>query len=321
MKNKFKFALIGCLLLAASGFHAAKAITADELFLLVQVYALQVGQALGQVWQGLLAVEEKANDNASRIENLETGDLEARLEALESAALEERLEALESADLQARISDLEARIQVLESEPGATVVPGAPSIFDDINAGFTIGTLWVDSTTGDAYILVDNVPGQADWRLVTATTTYNIGDSGPAGGIVIAVGVGGVRGLEAAPVDLVVSEWGCEGVELPGADGEAVGTGAQNTADIQTGCPVQPIAASLADSYSLNGFDDWFLPARDELDELYQNRDLVPGLSAATYWSSTELNASSAFTQNFATGSAGTSFKSNVFAARAVREF
>jgi hypothetical protein len=84
--------------------------------------------------------------------------------------------------------------------------------------------------------------------------TYAIGHTGPAGGIVFYVTDRGTHGLEAAPADLSDgSEWGCSGGGTPiaGADGTAVGTGAQNTADILAGCSQPGTAAALADSYRL----------------------------------------------------------------------
>jgi len=101
---------------------------------------------------------------------------------------------------------------------------------------------------------------------VTATTTvtvtvssYVLGDIGPAGGYIFydkgsyskadftmvkapnpnvppikPSYVGGWRYLEAAPSDQSTSaNWGCDAVSISGADGTAVGTGEQNTLDIE----------------------------------------------------------------------------------------
>ena len=77
---------------------------------------------------------------------------------------------------------------------------------------------------------------------------YEIGDTGPAGGIVFYVTGGGLHGLEAAPADLSQTVWGCADTVIAGADGTGIGTGAQNTVDILAGCSTRPIAASVAAS-------------------------------------------------------------------------
>jgi hypothetical protein len=154
------------------------------------------------------------------------------------------------------------------------------------------------------------------------TITYTIGDPGPAGGIVFYVYAGGLHGLEAAPADQSSgAEWGCYGTEITGADGTASGTGAQNTADILAGCAESGIAAEHADNYSLNGYDDWFLPSKDELDLLYQQKDVVGGFANDNYWSSTEYNSFNAWYQNFYNGNQNASGKNYTIRVRAVRAF
>jgi 6-phosphogluconolactonase (cycloisomerase 2 family) len=91
-----------------------------------------------------------------------------------------------------------------------------------------------------------------------------VGDTGPAGGIVFYVTEFGDHGLEAAPEDLnngVGVGWGCAGVAMNSNFNLTLGSGAQNTADILRLCNDSGTAAKFADEYSLNGFDDWFLPS------------------------------------------------------------
>ncbi len=151
-------------------------------------------------------------------------------------------------------------------------------------------------------------------------TEYAIGDTGPAGGIVFYITDGGLHGLEAAPEDQSSSaEWGCYGTEIDGADGTAIGTGAQNTADILAGCSASGIAARVADEYELNGYGDWFLPSKDELNELYQQRAVVGGFTNVNGWSSTEVTSNLAWLQYFTNGLQINLGKYNALSVRAVR--
>ncbi len=126
---------------------------------------------------------------------------------------------------------------------------------------------------------------------------YAIGYAGPAGGIVFYLDETGYHGLEVSPVDLddetTIVEWGCHYTDVPGAEGTAIGTGAQNTADIlAAGCTADdsnnPVAADLVSAYSLNGFNDWYLPSVDEVYELFLVKELVSSKLISFYWTSSE---------------------------------
>jgi hypothetical protein len=153
---------------------------------------------------------------------------------------------------------------------------------------------------------------------------YSVGDIGPAGGIVFYVTDGGRHGLEAAPVDQGdpggFAAWGCHGIGL-GANRTAIGTGAQNTADILARCAEPGIAAEYVDAYSLNGFDDWFLPSKDELNELYLNRSVVGSFDVHDYWSSSEGIVFNAWGQNLVSGSQNVNSKDYRGRVRAIRAF
>jgi hypothetical protein len=137
---------------------------------------------------------------------------------------------------------------------------------------YTVGTVWIDTLTATAYILVDNSPGAAVWTILGGSATgslYAIGDDGPAGGIVFYVTDEGLHGLEAAPENLAVSKGGCAG--FTHGDEVVIGTGASNTHQISIGCWYVNTAAKAADIYSLGTYSDWFLPSRDELILLLDN--------------------------------------------------
>ena len=84
-----------------------------------------------------------------------------------------------------------------------------------------------------------------------------IGDS-HQGGIIFYLDANG-GGLIAAPSDQGQALWGCWKT-LIGANGTAIGTGAQNTIDIEAGCNESGTAADICANLTLGGFSDWFLP-------------------------------------------------------------
>jgi hypothetical protein len=152
--------------------------------------------------------------------------------------------------------------------------------------------------------------------------TYAIGDTGPAGGIVFYITDGGLHGLEAAPVNIPPVRWGCYGQLLAGADGIVIGTGAQNTAEIRADCLEDGIAAERANVTPINGFTGWFLPSKDELNEMYLNRSVIPSLDTAyNYWSSTEYSRTLAWVQSFSSGGQAGGNKDGIAFVRAIRTF
>ncbi len=162
---------------------------------------------------------------------------------------------------------------------------------------------------------------------------YNIGDNGPAGGIVFYLNdETGLHGLEVSPVNQATYnplisasggvKWGCYNSWISGADGTIIGTGKTNTDDILAGCLEQNSAASIARSYTLNGFQDWFLPSKDELNLIYQQKNLISGLAKIQYWTSSQTGPTTAYDLDFNTGNLlGNNDKNGVYAVRAIRTF
>jgi hypothetical protein len=101
--------------------------------------------------------------------------------------------------------------------------------------------------------------------------------------------------------------WGCQGTLINGADGSAIGTGLQNTMDIEAGCSAPNTAADVISNLNAGGYNDWFLPSKDELFLMYQNvgpgnafglGTLVNfgyGNGGSGWWTSTEFNESNAY--------------------------
>jgi len=190
---------------------------------------------------------------------------------------------------------------------------------------------------------VSNVTLYAQWA------PYVLGDIGPAGGYIfydkgnyykadfttvkaapnpepITPTYSDWRYLEAAPNDESPNPeegWGCWGVLISGADGTAVGTGEQNTIDIEAGCTTPGTAADRCANLVLGGYSDWFLPSKDELNLMYENLKVaeVGGFADFSYWSSSEYNASGAWNQHFSGGSQNPNGKNGTERVRAVRAF
>jgi hypothetical protein len=159
---------------------------------------------------------------------------------------------------------------------------------------------------------------------------YNVGSVGPAGGLVFydkGSNTDGWRYLEAAPEETDFSnvQWGAYNKTIS-KTGTAVGTGKQNTQVIvhrlnQWGESRK--AAQLCASLNVNGYKDWFLPSKDELDLMYKNlkMKLLGGFRDNWYWSSSADNIRYAWDQRFSSSSQGLHTKGSMFSVRAVRAF
>jgi len=93
--------------------------------------------------------------------------------------------------------------------------------------------------------------------------------------------------------------WGCSGTNVSGGEGTALGTGNQNTLDIEAGCITAGIAADICAAYNSGNYSDWYLPSRDELAKMYLNKSVLGGIGATNYWSSSETSSTQAYALNF----------------------
>ena len=106
------------------------------------------------------------------------------------------------------------------------------------------------------------------------------------------------HGLIAAATDQSTGGiWGAETIIL-GTD-TAFGTGNQNTITIMDGCATAGIAARLCGDLQLNGYSDWYLPSKDELNKLYINRKAIGHFVSAAYWSSSHSHKGMVWVQAF----------------------
>lgn len=134
---------------------------------------------------------------------------------------------------------------------------------------------------------------------------------------------GGFHGFVSATTDQVVNiTWGNGSNLQTGASSTALGTGNTNTNTIVNLLGNGSYAAKLCTDLVLNGYNDWYLPSRDEMSKMILNKNAIGGFTSANYWSSSEYDISNAYYSNFTSGSANLigskNFVSNV---RAVRSF
>jgi len=184
------------------------------------------------------------------------------------------------------------------------------------------------------------------------TGPFKIGDPGPSCvGKVFYITDGGQHGLEAAPPswydkyadnadpalawisgDPVTDDEGNVSQQtqttLNGNTSTAIGTGLANSNAIitQSRTPLTASsfsAAELCEDYLGGGLSGWFLPSKDELAQLYAQRDTTRwgGFDADFYWSSSEYDKWNAWSQSFINGTQNGSLKSYERRIRPVRAF
>jgi hypothetical protein len=128
------------------------------------------------------------------------------------------------------------------------------------------------------------------------------------------------HGIIAAVSDLPGEvAWGCNDKFLAGRS--SIGTGSQNTIDIASGCSVAGNAATLCSNLIQGGYDDWYLPSKDELNKLFLQMKVIGGFREVCYWSSTETGKYNACTQIFDNGFQTANDKSTTFSVRPIRSF
>lgn len=132
------------------------------------------------------------------------------------------------------------------------------------------------------------------------------------------------HGIIAAPGDQSLGIHWYDGTNytITGATATALGTGNSNTNTILTVQTTGSFAAKLCADLTLNGYNDWYLPSKDELYKLYLNRVAIGGFESDYYWTSSEYDQYAAWRQSFIDGSQSNTWKnSNAFNVRAIRSF
>lgn len=150
---------------------------------------------------------------------------------------------------------------------------------------------------------------------------YVIGDVGPAGGRIFYVDEDNEFDwtyLEAWIDDEIGTYlWKTDNTSTPGTS-QAIGSGHANTYTTMSGTE-HPVA-QVARNARHGGFNDWFLPSKDELYLMYQRRGYIDDLRSWK-WSSSEYSYGSAWVQNFTDGPQRSYGKNASLPVRVIRAF
>jgi hypothetical protein len=130
---------------------------------------------------------------------------------------------------------------------------------------------------------------------LSSAATLKIGDS-YNGGIVFYVDGTGQHGLIAAKADMT------------GSSGKAEGF-------------FNWYGAKIAANTFVDGYCDWFLPNKQQLNLIYSNRSSIGGIVNTYYWSSSESDDNKAWAQDFSNGQQLDGKKTNTSHVRAIRSF
>jgi hypothetical protein len=136
------------------------------------------------------------------------------------------------------------------------------------------------------------------------------------------------QGLVVSTIDIGRVQKRCN-ITNSGANGTSIGTGYKNTQSIIDHCDSKETAAHFCNSYSITTnnkiYSDWFLPSKDELNEIYINKTkineslIINGktpLKSYFYWNSTYGFETQSFSEEYQAGN-----ESSLFDIRAVRAF
>ena len=178
-----------------------------------------------------------------------------------------------------------------------------------------------------------NVAVEPDGTLVVgvAQTTYAIGDFAH-GGVVFSITPSGTHGRVVSIYNMAEVSWSNLATSI-GKSVQSDVNGAGNSVAITLQSGHENSAAKQCLELAFAGYDDWYLPAKDELNQIFLNKAVIDAtaianggeaFASAVYWSSTELSTdiTEAWNQNFfGTGTQQGDIKTALFHARAVRSF
>ena len=232
------------------------------------------------------------------------------------------------------LAQLDAKIAAYGTDQDGAIV-----YIDDVTVASTVSETANITATGYYYY---DAPNDV-WKAMggassSSTTTYSIGDFAQ-GGIVFWVDETGQHGLVAAKEDQSTGvRWraGTDGNTQAKGDGPYAGeanTSIIIAAQVAIGDDGNTYAARICNELQVTEggktYGDWYLPSREELDLMYQNKATIDATAGANggsvfgnyYWSSTEFNNFNAWGRGFVLGDQNGYSKHSSNRVRAVRAF
>jgi hypothetical protein len=168
------------------------------------------------------------------------------------------------------------------------------------------GTAWINVASGlngQVFKYIHGVPTWCDGNIEDLV----IGDAYKGGIIAYFLQSGNPgydptvkHGLIASPHDQGNAPFGCAGITV--GTSNSFGSGATNTAKIIDSCSTTGISSRVCSDLVLNGYDDWFLPSMQELQQIYPNKDAIGGYGNGYYTTSSEYGADNCIQIQFSTG-------------------
>lgn len=153
---------------------------------------------------------------------------------------------------------------------------------------------------------------------------YCIGDTGPGNGVIFydrGPDASGWRYLEAAPSDQAEAvTWG-HNTNFVGNTSTAIGSGKENCISVLDQGILIGSAIHLCAVLDIGGESDWFLPSKEELLLMYDNKSAIGQFTTGAYWSSSEVTALDAWLVEFSNRDTYDEFKTREIRVRAIRRF
>jgi len=226
-------------------------------------------------------------------------------------------------------------IKVVLNQTGANGISGAAGAAGAAGAKGDTGAAGTNGTNATVAITQQSVCDGSDAGTV-ADEVCKIGMTGPGGGLIFFVDYNdqytGLNYLEAAPQSCegTSKAWSSDStnslVAVNGWAARAVGAGKANSAAmIANGATSYTAdtsgAAFFAEASTCGTKTDWFLGSLGEMKLMYDNLQGVGGFASGYYWSSSELDAGSAWGQYFGNGYQISLGKAFTYYVRPVRAF
>ena len=215
-------------------------------------------------------------------------------------------------------SDISNELQSLEEvlSRGNNAAHQIKNVTDPTDAQDATTKTYVDAKDATINALIAALDAKIialDTRIaaIAAVTPATVGDF-RAGGVVFWVDpLDDSHGLVCAIEDQGSEiQWFNGSYIVTGATDLAIGAGSANTTAIiaTQGAVTTDYAAGLARAYNGGGFNDWFLPSKDELNAMYENKATInstaianggSAFNAEKYWSSSEDDFERAWVKDF----------------------